>query len=179
MITLGPSILKRFGFLEDVVSSRFMGWANYSGGSFPRLPLPKFMRFNKQHPVQPPKFGSPNDRSVDFVAKLYAIEPVHIEFVCDNDEKPHVVMKNPNSSDLLRALHKANLERWTVTVLVVSGNPVPHQCLARLNWFLHIHGYTKGFRGWKRANEKKDGGATLWKSNLCWDELKQIIGLRE
>ena len=134
--------------------------------------------FKRTHPVQPPKLNIPSESNSDhYFAKFYQIEPVTAEFVCDDEKHPRIILDEPSSATLLESMSQANLKRWTCVSLSIKGQEVPPQCLARLNWFLHIPGYTKGFRAWKRSNKDRDGGTVLWKSNHSWDELKQVIGL--
>lgn len=107
--------------------------------------------------------------------KLYAIEPVTIRLVfAAPDDQAEVQLVNPNSARLFELLHKANMERATVIELTVRGKPIKPAALARINWFLHIDGYTRGFRGWKRAREV-NGGVTLWKSGPAWDDFKALL----
>lgn len=132
----------------------------------------------QRHPVQLPDVPS-REQLADtqsIIATLYTIEPVDLHVVFDADEAgQRVQLHNPRSSELFELLHRANMERGTVVLLKIRGNEIRDAALARLNWFLHVHGFTRGFRGWKRARQSQEGGVTLWKSKPAWDELKTLL----
>lgn len=107
---------------------------------------------------------------------LHAIEPVHLVVVFDAEPPAdRVELVNPTSPPLFELLSRANLQRGTVVVFEVRGEAVAARILARLNWFLHVHGYTRGFRAWRIAQEAE--GAAVAKSRFAWANLKQAIGL--
>lgn len=122
-----------------------------------------------------PEMSAAIPSGTGIMEKLYKIEHVDIIAVFDDQSEPLVHLERPKSSQLLELLNRANLHRGTVTHLWLKNEPIAPAALARLNWFLHTPGYTKGFRGWRIALQEQDGGLILWKSAAAWEELKQII----
>jgi hypothetical protein len=132
-------------------------------------------RRQQVRPPAAPSLSALADTS-GIVATLFTIEPVALSVVFD--ASPEVVRLDcPRSSALFDLLNRANLERGTVIEMSIRGNPIAPAALARLNWFLHVHGYTRGFRGWKRARRSVDGGLTLWRSAPAWLDLKTLLRL--
>lgn len=136
--------------------------------------------YRPKHPVQPPAVPSRAqcEDTSGIIATLYTIEPVCICTVFDEPSPADVLtLENPRSSALFELLAHANLRRGTVVLLEIRGKAVSGAALARLNWFLHIHGHTRGFRAWKIARRDKDGGLALWKCAAAWTEFKQLLRL--
>lgn len=134
--------------------------------------------------VKLPDVGTPDDwkTSSSIIENLYRIEYVAISAVFDDEAEPLRELKNPRSSRLFELLNAANLHRGTVISLAIQPDgkklqPISPAALARLNWFLHTPGYSKGFRGWRRQLEREHAGASLWKSAEAWAELKRICRL--
>lgn len=132
----------------------------------------------RRQQVQPPAVPA-RDQLADtssIVATLFTIEPVSVLVVFDA-QPDWVRLENPRSSALFDLLNRANMERGTVIEMAIRARPISGAALARLNWFLHVHGYTRGFRGWKVARQRTDGGLTLWRSAPAWTELKTLLRL--
>lgn len=140
-----------------------------------------FRRPKGYNGTEQPHFDVPDHDVGYFVSKFYQIEPVQITVVFDDPDCPLVELAEPDSSRLFELLSKANLNRGTVVHLALKGKggerwrPIKPEALARLNWFLHMPGYTKGFRGWRISLEKQEAGIILWKSGESWNLLKKII----
>lgn len=134
----------------------------------------------QKHPVQPPHVP---DREAltdtsGLYATLYSIEPVSVRVVFDKlGDAARVELINPKSSALFDLFKRTNLERGTIIDFTIRGKAIEPAALARLNYFVTLPGYTKGFRAWRMARESAEGGITLWKSAPAWSEFKTLLNL--
>jgi hypothetical protein len=135
------------------------------------------MKNSPTNHVRPPAELSSNPNRSSILDGLYTIEPVTIRTAWDDEEDPLRVLQNPTSSQLFELLSQANLKRATVFEMTVSGQDIGPRQLARLNWSLHIAGFTKGFRKWKIDNQNGDGGSILWKSKDAYYSFKEALGI--
>ncbi len=119
--------------------------------------------------------GNPNRSAI--IDSLYKIETVKMTVVWDDENEPITELETDSSARVLETMAKANLNRATITELVIAGVACPPRSLAKLNHFVHVPGLSKGFRGWKIRNSKGNSGVVLWRSSGAWIELKGLMGI--
>jgi hypothetical protein len=143
--------------------------------------IPEVVPMNKSWTTPPPQPSIPTREQLadatSFLATMHTIERVRITIAFDRKENALVSLENPSSARLFELLWKCAREHGTVLSLGIRERAVDPASIARLNWFLAIHGYTRGFRGWKRARQSEDGGQTLWKCAAAWNEFKVLLKL--
>ncbi len=136
---------------------------------------------NKAWTVPPPQPDIPTGAEVadttSLTATMYSMERVRIVVAFDRDENNLVTLANPTSARLFELLWQLCRQHGYVMSMQIRDRDIEPRALVRLNWFLHIHGYTRGFWAWRIARMKVDGGHVMWKCAAAWNELKIMLKL--